>query len=57
MATVHKTIIKVRAATTGLDSSLSSFVMGEEQVVEEYNKALKECALDPTIVATLHKQK
>jgi uncharacterized protein (TIGR02284 family) len=57
MATVHTTVIKVRSATTGLHSALSSFVMGEEQVVKEYDKAIEECASDPAIVATLNKQK
>ena len=58
MATVHTTVISVRAAVTGLGrNALSSFVMGEEQVVDEYDKALDECASDPAIVATLTRQK
>jgi hypothetical protein len=41
MATVHETVIKVRSAVTGLGTNaLSSFVMGEEQVIDEYNQAL-----------------
>jgi hypothetical protein len=31
--------------------------MGEEQIVEEYNNALADCASDPAIVATLSRQK
>ena len=58
MATVHKTVIGVRAATTGLGTnSLSSFVMGEKQVVDEYDKAIVECSSDRELVATLTRQK
>lgn len=58
MATVHKTVIGVRAATTGLGTnSLSSFVTGEKQVVEEYNEAIEECASDRELVETLTGQK
>ena len=58
MSTVHKTVITVRAAVTGLGTnSLSSFVMGEEHIVEQYDTALKECASDPAMVATLTRQK
>lgn len=57
MATIHKTVIKVRSATTGLESALAAFVMGEEEVMGEYNKAIEECAADPTTVATLTRQR
>jgi uncharacterized protein (TIGR02284 family) len=58
MSTVHKTVIGVRAAITGLRSNaVSSFVMGEEQIVDEYDRALKECASNPAIAATLTRQK
>ena len=58
MATVHKAVINVRAAVTGLGANaLPSFVMGEEQVVDEYNQALEECESDPAIVETLTRQK
>ena len=54
MATLHKTVIGVRAATTGLGTnSLSSFVMGEKQVIDEYDKAIVECSSDRELVATL----
>ena len=43
MATVHKTVIGVRAAVTGLDkNSLSSFASGEEEIVDQYDKAIAE---------------
>jgi uncharacterized protein (TIGR02284 family) len=58
MSTVHKTVISVRAAVTGLGTNaLSSFVMGEEQIVDAYDTALKDFASDPEIVATLTRQK
>jgi uncharacterized protein (TIGR02284 family) len=58
MATVHKTVIGVRAATTGLGTnSLSSFVMGEKQVVDEYDDAIEECSSDTALVETLTQQK
>jgi uncharacterized protein (TIGR02284 family) len=58
MSTVHKTVISVRAAVTGLGTNaLSSFVMGEEQIVDAYDTALKDFASDPEIGATLTRQK
>ena len=58
MSTVHKTVISVRAAVSGLGTNaLSSFVMGEEQIVDAYDTALKDFASDPEIVATLTRQK
>ena len=58
MSTVHKTVISVRAAVTGLGTNaLSSFVRGEEQIVDAYDTALKDFASDPEIVATLTRQK
>jgi len=40
MSTVHKTIISVRSAVTGLnDEALSAFAEGEERIVEDYNRA------------------
>ena len=58
MATVHKTVIGVRAATTGLGTnSLSSFVMGEKQIVDEYDDAIEECSSDRELVETLTRQK
>jgi hypothetical protein len=54
---VHKTVIGVRAATTGLGTnSLSSFEKGEKQVVDEYDDAIRG-ASDREIVHTLTLQK
>ncbi|MGJ5181455.1 ferritin-like domain-containing protein [Bradyrhizobium oligotrophicum] len=58
MSTVHETVISVRAAVTGLGTNaLSSFVSGEEQIVADYDDALKDCAGDPAITATLRRQR
>lgn len=58
MATVHKTVIGVRAATTGLGTnSLSSFVMGEKQIVDQYDGAIEECSSDRELVEILTRQK
>lgn len=47
-----------RAAVTGLGTNaVSSFVMGDEQIVDAYDAALKDFASDPEIVATLTRQK
>jgi uncharacterized protein (TIGR02284 family) len=57
MSTVHKTVISVRSAVTGLGkNALSSFVMGEEQIVKEYDDALAETST-PEITAVLTRQK
>jgi Domain of unknown function (DUF2383) len=45
MGTVHKTVISVRSATTGLDeNSLSSFASGEERIIDKYDEALADAA-------------
>jgi uncharacterized protein (TIGR02284 family) len=41
MGTVHKTVIAVRAAVTGLDEkALGAFADGEERILEAYDKAI-----------------
>lgn len=58
MATVHKTVIGVRAATTGLEeNSLPSFISGEEQVLEEYRDAITECSGQTAVLDILNKQR
>jgi hypothetical protein len=48
----------VRSAVTGLGTnSLGSFVMGEEQILKEYDNALQENATDPQMTAILNRQK
>jgi uncharacterized protein (TIGR02284 family) len=43
MSMVHKTVISVRAAITGLDiPSLSSFASGEERILQDYDAAIEE---------------
>lgn len=58
MGAVHKTVINVRAAVTGInDNALSSFISGEESVISEYDAALKESASRPGVHDMLAKQK
>jgi uncharacterized protein (TIGR02284 family) len=58
MSTVHKTVISVRLAVTGLGTNaLSSFVMGEEQIIKEYDAALQEFASDSATTTILNRQK
>ena len=43
LSLVHKTVISVRSAVTGLDrSSLPSFLDGEERIVQAYDKAISD---------------
>ncbi|MGY3452091.1 ferritin-like domain-containing protein [Bradyrhizobium sp. USDA 4353] len=58
MSTVHQTVVRVRAAVTGLGThALSSFVSGEEQILGQYDNALQECAGDAATTATLTRQR
>jgi uncharacterized protein (TIGR02284 family) len=42
MSTVHRTVISVRAALTGLDTNiLPSLISGEERILEDYDETLK----------------
>ena len=58
MTTVHKTVISVRSAVTGLgDGALSSFASGEERIVADYDKAIEDNPGDAPLVALLQRQK
>jgi uncharacterized protein (TIGR02284 family) len=58
MSTVHKTIISVRSAVTGLnDEALSAFAEGEERIVEDYNRAIEGNRDDAAVVGLLERQK
>ncbi len=58
MAMVHKTVISIRSAVTGLDrSSLVSFASGEEHLVSAYDKAIEENLSDPRAVDKLTEEK
>jgi uncharacterized protein (TIGR02284 family) len=58
MSTVHKTIISVRSAVTGLDeASLSAFADGEERIVGQYNSAIEDNHDDAAVVGLLERQK
>jgi uncharacterized protein (TIGR02284 family) len=42
MSTVHRTVISIRAALTGLDTNvLPSLISGEERVLESYDEAMQ----------------
>ena len=57
MATVHKAVISVRSAVTGVDeNSLSSFVSGEQRIIEQYDDAIQH-ELDASTVAMLQYHK
>jgi uncharacterized protein (TIGR02284 family) len=58
MSVVHETVVGVRAALTGISKkTLPAFVSGEENIVEEYNDALREAREDPDVTAVLTRQK
>jgi uncharacterized protein (TIGR02284 family) len=54
MSMVHKAVISVRSATTGLDNaSLDSFASGEERIVTAYDAAISESGDDISNVSKL----
>lgn len=58
MSTVHKTVISVRAAVSGLGrNALSSFADGEERIVETYDEAIAENAGNTEAAKTLKAQR
>src|SRR6201994_3702225 len=43
MTTVHETVIKVRAAITGIsEKTLPAFISGEEEIAKLYDEAIEE---------------
>jgi len=55
---VHKTVISVRSAVTGLGAtSLPSFVDGEERILGAYDKAIEATASSDPALETLHKDR
>ena len=57
MSTVHKAVIGIRAAVTGLaENSLESFAGGEKRLVEDYDKAIAE-SRDAARTSVLTRQK
>ncbi len=58
MSIVHKVVIDMRAAITGIDEkTLPSFIDGEENIVDLYRDALQESQSEPTTVEILNRQK
>ena len=58
MSIVHETVVGVRAALTGISKkTLPAFAGGEQNIVEEYDDALREMSSDPKITEILTRQK
>ena len=58
MSVVHETVVGVRAALTGISKkTLPAFASGEQNIVEEYDDALREMSSDPKITEILTRQK
>lgn len=58
MTTVHRAVIGVRSAITGVDKgSLSAFASGEEKMVKEYDDALSQDDINNETRALLAHQK
>jgi uncharacterized protein (TIGR02284 family) len=58
MSTVQRVVVDIRAKITGLDeSTLSSYIRGEEQIIGYYDDALKEAKGHPLTVEILARQK
>jgi uncharacterized protein (TIGR02284 family) len=58
MSVVHETVVGVRAALTGISKkTLPAFASGEENILTEYDDALKESASDPYLSEILTRQR
>jgi uncharacterized protein (TIGR02284 family) len=58
MGTVHRTVISIRAAVTGLDAkSLASFASGEERIIKAYDDAIAEQSSHVFVRAMLEDQR
>ena len=58
MASIHQTVIGLRAALTGLDrNALGSFASGEEHVLKAYDEALNHNRDRPELAAILARQR
>ena len=58
MATVHRTVISVRAAVTGLGANaMPGFVDGEERIIKAYDKAIAERDMLPMFAQMLRRQR
>jgi uncharacterized protein (TIGR02284 family) len=58
MSVVHETVVGVRAALSGISKkTLPAFASGEENIVGEYDEALREMNGDPRVMEILTRQK
>lgn len=58
MSVVHETVVGVRSAISGVSKkTLPAFASGEENIVEEYDAALRETSGDFAVAEILARQK
>ena len=58
LSSVHKAVISVRSAVTGLDeNSLSGFADGEERILKAYDQAIEQTAGDKAAVSILSRHR
>ncbi len=58
LSTVHRAVVRVRAAVVGLDADqLQPFIDGEQQIVAEYDDAVVECRDRGEVDVVLERQK
>src|ERR1700760_4562484 len=58
MTTVHETVVKVRAAITGIsEKTLPAFVSGEEEIAKLYDEAIDEARAEQRTSETLIRQR
>ncbi|WP_421694565.1 PA2169 family four-helix-bundle protein [Aestuariivirga sp.] len=58
LAAVHKTVISIRSAVTGLGvNALPGFADGEERILKEYDEALEENASDQQVLTVLRRDR
>jgi uncharacterized protein (TIGR02284 family) len=58
MSMVHETVIRVRAAFTGIGKkTIPAFVSGEKDILEVYDAALSEAKADPALSEVLTRQR
>src|ERR1700761_2027315 len=58
MTTVHETVVKVRAAITGIsEKTLPAFISGEEEIVRLYDEAVEEAGPNSRTTDVLMRQR
>ena len=58
MSMVHVTVIRVRAAFTGIGKkTLPAFISGEQDILQLYDAAIAESTADPHLIEILKRQR